>query len=468
MKVQGINQENTVFVILSFEGPDRYSLAGGLGVRVSNLAATLADKGFYTHLFFIGDHHRAGEQTKNEGKLILHRWCQWISQYHPHGVYQGEEEKVIDFTSSIPSFVVDHIVKPVIRDGKIVVVMAEEWHTAEAICEIGDLLHREGLRHKALLLWNANNTFSFDRINWGRLSFVTTITTVSRYMKLVMRHMGIEPLVISNGIPQELTKPVDEAKVETLKKGFNADTTLFKMARWDPAKGWRTALETAAQLKAMGNKIVFPVRGGVESYGGEVLFHAASLGMTVCDVKCTSDNTHDQIKALISAQRADILNLNFFIGPELARIIYASSDSVLANSYHEPFGLVGLESMAAGGVTFVGSTGEDYARHLENAIVLESSRPDEIIANLIYLRQRPEKTHMIRNAARSAAKGFTWENVVQYHLLPKLECIAWEQRTYKTCRQHEERKQLREVVDIENNSEYPWQQSTSESAFSMN
>jgi hypothetical protein len=50
-----IASDNTVFVVLSFEGPDRYSLAGGLGVRVINLAETLAGEGVPVHFFFVGD-----------------------------------------------------------------------------------------------------------------------------------------------------------------------------------------------------------------------------------------------------------------------------------------------------------------------------------------------------------------------------------------------------------------------------
>ena len=49
-----------------------------------------------------------------------------------------------------------------------------------------------------------------------------------------------------------------------------------------------------------------------------------------------------------------------------------SADAVLANSGHEPFGLVGLEVMAAGGIAFTGSTGEDYVLSFENAIALET------------------------------------------------------------------------------------------------
>ena len=83
MTRQEINAENTVFVILSFEGPDLYSMAGGLGVRVTNLSQSLADMGFPVHLFFIGDPGLPGEEVQHDGKLTLHRWCQWISRYYP-------------------------------------------------------------------------------------------------------------------------------------------------------------------------------------------------------------------------------------------------------------------------------------------------------------------------------------------------------------------------------------------------
>lgn len=36
--------------LLSFEGPDGYALAGGLGVRITHLAGTLAAFGFDTRL----------------------------------------------------------------------------------------------------------------------------------------------------------------------------------------------------------------------------------------------------------------------------------------------------------------------------------------------------------------------------------------------------------------------------------
>jgi hypothetical protein len=56
------------------------------------------------------------------------------------------------------------------------------------------------------------------------------------------------------------------------------------------------------------------------------------------------------------------------IGP--STVLFSGSAAVLANSGREPFGLVGLETMAAGGVACTGSTGEDYVVPGQNALVL--------------------------------------------------------------------------------------------------
>lgn len=81
MPRNNIGTDNTTFVILSFEGIDSYSLAGGLGVRVTHLSHALAKAGYATHLFFVGDPYLKGEEISTGGKLFLHRWCQWISRY---------------------------------------------------------------------------------------------------------------------------------------------------------------------------------------------------------------------------------------------------------------------------------------------------------------------------------------------------------------------------------------------------
>ena len=90
------------FHVLSFEGPDTYARAGGIASRVTGLTQALATAGFETHLWFIGDPDLPGHETIEQ--LRLHRWCQWISRYHPAGVYDGEEEKRADYVASLPQF----------------------------------------------------------------------------------------------------------------------------------------------------------------------------------------------------------------------------------------------------------------------------------------------------------------------------------------------------------------------------
>lgn len=408
-----ITPENTTFVLLSFEGPGCYSSAGGLGVRITSLSRSLAGLGFAAHLFFIGDPTRREEDAFNGGKLRLHPWCQWISRYYPRGVYEGENQKLYDFNESIPGFVTEHIVKPALKENKLVVIMGEEWHTAEAMCRLSDRLHRQGLRDRVVMFWNANNTFGFDRIDWNRLAYTTTITTVSRYMKHFMWKLGVNPLVIANGIPASSLDDVDTDASNLLVKCLNADLILAKVARWDPDKRWNAALEAVAGLKARGLRAVLLARGGIERHGEEVLRNAASLGLRVKDIRSSAAGFKDQMDAVGDRKGADILNIRFHCSPELLRIIYHASDAVLANSGHEPFGLVGLETMAAGGIAFTGGTGEDYAVHLHNSVILETADPEEIEAYVVYLEEHPEEKHRIRQSARRTASRFTWEEVTK-------------------------------------------------------
>lgn len=412
MKRTNIGLSDALFVLLSFEGPDPYSSAGGLGVRVTNLSQTLAELGFLTHLFFIGDPKMKGEETMRDGRLVLHRWCQWISEYYPNGVYQGEYDKLNDFNRSIPGFVSENIVKPALRQDKLVVILAEEWHTAEAMCRIHDLLSSDHLREKAVMFWNANNTFGFDQIDWQRLNEAATITTVSRYMKHLMWQLGLNPLVIPNGIPKNLLRKVDDQEVNEVKKALDADVLLCKVARWHSDKRWNEAIEATARLKEEGLKTVLVARGGIEPYGRDVIKNARSLGLKVRETSPKAESSDGYVAALKDAGLADVVDVKFNLPPEFLRVLYNAADGVLANSGHEPFGLVGLEAMAAGGIAYTGGTGEDYAVPFVNSFVLETTDPMEIVGYVTYVRESPQDGERMRRAARRTAREFTWEAAV--------------------------------------------------------
>jgi glycosyltransferase involved in cell wall biosynthesis len=413
--------------ILSFEGPDGYARAGGIASRISGLAEGLAAAGIETHLWFVGDPELPGHERCDN--LHLHRWCQWISRYHPAGVYDGEEGKRTDFATSLPPFLIAEHVRPHVRAGGQVAVLAEEWHTADAVLHLDWLLREEGVRDAATLLWNANNTFGFDRIDWARLDAAARITTVSRYMRCRMWELGVDPLVIPNGLPADALSAPDPVATARLTGLLGDRLALTKVGRWDPDKRWLLAIDTVGELKRNGRRPLLIARGGVEAHGGEVLERAAASGLRVVDRAAPQAGIGGLLESLREIGDADIVNLRTPLTPDACRLLFRGTDAVLANSGHEPFGLVGLETLAAGGIACVGGTGEDYAIPGWNCLVLQTTDPREFLRLLEPLQSRPRDVQAMRRNAVHTARRFVWNEVIGRNLLPYLHITSAGQST---------------------------------------
>ena len=416
-----IAPDSSLFIIVSFEGPDPYSQAGGLGVRITGLAETLADLDYDTHLFFIGDPTLPGEEQTRGERLTLHRWAQWISANCPEGVYHGEAGKVEDVTTSLPRYLVDRVMVPAITSGRLPIVLFEEWQTAECACRVSELLSAYGLRHRAMIAWNANNPYGFERIDWQRLARATMITTISRHMRSIIRACGVDARVIPNGIPDASFAPAPSADVARIRAAVESQAggILFKMARWEREKGWSQALDAISQAKtrsgpagdAAASPVLIARSGGPTGTGVGLTRDAEARGLRVVSF----DSEQEMFAGLGEGVRAgaDVVSLRFGVSPTLARTLYAAADAVLANSVSEPFGLVGLEAMAAGGVAFTGGTGEDYAVGGRNAVVLETLDPGEIVARWSELSAAPEMSARMRRSARRTAREYKWETVTE-------------------------------------------------------
>ena len=408
------------FMLLSFEGPDAYSRAGGLGARVSGLAGALAEEGYETHLFFIGSPELPGHEIGCGGKLHLHRWCRWISRYHTGGVYDGEEGKLNDWNRSLPAWLEEQLLPALIHTHRPVVVIGEEWHTSWSIVRLSRRAADRGWGEHMRFFWNANNTFGFERVPWRELNEAATITTVSRFMKHQMWGVGVDACVIPNGIAVQWLKPCDHKSVNALKRLAGGRLLLAKVARWDPDKRWLMALDAVGDLKVRGLQPLFVARGGIEAHGREVIARAAALGLAASFVTCGDSSAAALCRAIGTAQPGDIVFLQSALSWPQLQCLYRASDGVLANSGIEPFGLVGLEAMACGGLSFLGATGEDYATPGHDAISLQTSSPNELVARLLYLREHPDLATRLRHEARRTAARFTWGQVIRTHIAPLL------------------------------------------------
>jgi glycosyltransferase involved in cell wall biosynthesis len=408
--------------VLAFEGPDPYAQAGGIATRVTGLTQVLADTGLQTHLWFVGDPTLPGHETSD--LLQLHRWCQWISRYHPGGVYDGEEGKRADYARSLPPMLCQEVLLPHLRRGGQAVILAEEWHTVDAVLHLDWLLRQAGVRSQVTIFWNANNTFAFERIDWRRLAQAARITTVSRYMKHLMWGLGVDPLVIPNGLAAETFVLPARAAVAAFHARLPGRTVVSKVARWDPDKRWLLAIATVGAMKQAGWRPLLIARGGVEAHRADVLASAAAQGLRVVARTLPASGSRGLLHALERLHAADIVSLQSPLDPEGRQLLFHSSHAVLANSGREPFGLVGLETMAAGGVACTGCSGEDYAVPGCNALVLETNDPQEFLRLYGPLRAHPAQERAIRRAGRATARQYRWSEILRRVLVPRLPCLA--------------------------------------------
>jgi glycosyltransferase involved in cell wall biosynthesis len=409
-QLQAGHVKRSPVAVLSFEGPDPYSMVGGLGVRATELAVALGERGYPTELYFIGDPAKPPleEYAKN---VRLRRWGQWISAFHKN-VYDGQEGKIADFTASIPPFLIEEIIRPAAERGERAIVLAEDWQTAPAAIALDRRLTALGLRDSARIFWNANNTYGFERIDFGALAAATTITAVSKYMKFELAARGANALVIPNGIPTRLLNGPRERDVEGFRKALGGRPLLVKIGRFDPDKAWFSAIDAVATLRAEEWAPRLVVRGGSEGYAGEVFRRARERGLRVEDVSVTGKDPTDLFAAL-GQTTAEIVNLRVFLDADLLHALYAAADAVLANSKKEPFGLVGLEVMASGGLAVCGATGEEYAEPFVNAIVCDLDDGRELATYLAGVLGDKKRTATMRANGRATAERYTWEYAIE-------------------------------------------------------
>ncbi|MGA8015190.1 MAG: glycosyltransferase [Candidatus Dormiibacterota bacterium] len=406
-----LSPANLEIAMVSFEGPDPYSLAGGLGVRARELTRAFAAAGHDTTLVFVGDPQLAPEELSEGVRLI--RVGQEVSRRHPSGVYAGEREKLEAITWSLPDALIQRVIAPAVERDRVVAVLCEEWHTAALCRRLSDRLEVVGLRRKAVLLWNANNHFGWDEIDWRALASAASITTVSRYMKQLLRGWGVESVVIPNGIPESKLRPVDTGAVSAIAGAAQTPCLAVKIGRFTPDKRWIQAVDAIAQLRTDGLPARLLMRGGIEPHGMEVLARARQQGLQVSDWAESLDGAGGVVRALAESGGAAVINLRSYIPDPVVAETAVAATAVLANSGHEPFGLVGLEAMAAGAVAFVGATGEEYARPYGNAIVIETDDGAEVAAALRGLVDRPGLARRLRRAARRDARDFAWPAVLE-------------------------------------------------------
>ena len=397
-------------VLVAFEGPDRYSFVGGLATRMKDLAAALVARGHAVRHLFVGDPSLPHVEQGVDGGLVLERWSQWISAYHPKDVYDGEEGKYADFSRTVPPHLGD-VVEAGLRRGERTVLLFEDWQTAAAATGTAVVLASRGLR--CPIFWNANNTYGFGRIDFPILRRLASITTISRYMRMELAKVDVEAAILPNGIADRWLAPVPPIDTTALREAFGDRPTFVKVARFDADKRWLWAIDAVVAMRNAGMHPRLVMRGSRSDYADVVGNRIRANGLTVERIALPSAAGPTELAAAIAASTTDVLFLDFFISERTLRALYAAADGVLANSEKEPFGLVGLEVMACGGIAYVGRTGEDYAVPFGNSVVVQSDDPRELMTTYGTLRADTKLTASLRADGLITAQRFAWPRILE-------------------------------------------------------
>jgi glycosyltransferase involved in cell wall biosynthesis len=396
--------------LLSFEGPDRYASIGGLATRVTQFARALGAAGHDVQLFFVGDPHAPAVEASDPG-VTLRRWSQWVSSFHPRNVYDGETNKIHDWEMSLPAWIVDELIVPAHAAGERVLIICEEWQTSGVAIALDRLTRERGLRDAITLMWNANNTYGFEKMHWPTLTRAAAVSCVSKYMKFELSRWGVQALVIPNGLDGQLLDGADPERTAALRNAFGAQPTCVKVGRFDPDKNWLQAIDAIAQLRADGIDARLIARGGREPYGDVVMGRARERQLGVERLAYEGSDWREFVR-LLAAVEAPVVHVRAFLEEATLFALYAAADAVLANSGKEPFGLVGLEVMAAGGIAVCGATGEEYAEPFVNAIVCDTSDGRELATYLEALFDDPALAGELRTNGAETAARYSWEHAL--------------------------------------------------------
>ena len=77
-----------------------------------------------------------------------------------------------------------------------------------------------------------------------------------------------------------------------------------------------------------------------------------------------------------------------------------------------------IPEMAAGGLTGTGSRGEDYAIPGWNALLLQTTDPDEFVRHFHRLRTDPKEERTVRRRGTLTAARYAWSEIIRRNLLP--------------------------------------------------
>ena len=382
------------FQLLSFRGSS----------RMQEMARGLVEAGQETHFWCAGD---SSLPSFRAGGEYFHRWRQRV----PHA---GERA----FSALLVPYLIAKYVRPRLARGLVTAVLAEEKHGVATVFQLDWLLRRAGLRERVAIFWHTSSAFGFDRVDAERLASAATITTVSRCMRRQLQGLGVDSVVIPNGLGTESYTPVPARQVYELAGRVTGRVLLVKLADWVRRERWLQALAIVAELRRLGRDPLLIAQGGNDTGRRQVLAYAYARGLRVGVWDPGQTGAAGLVELVSRARQLDLLVLDSALDPGARRLLFRGAHAVLADGAHEPFGQVGLEAMAARGLVYSAGSSEEYVVSKRNALVLRTGDAAEFLRLFAWMSKERTRAAAIRRAAQRTSLDYAWPEIVARTLLP--------------------------------------------------
>ncbi|GJM16197.1 MAG: glycosyl transferase family 1 [Thermodesulfobacteriota bacterium] len=233
------------------------------------------------------------------------------------------------------------------------------------------------------------------------------IIAVSKFWEKDLRNSySLSPVVINNGVSTSNFAKITESK-EKSKHKFNLseDKVLLSIGGIEPRKNTLTTLKAYAiarsELKEKGENLVWLIGGG------ETLF----------DYRDYRDEFFSEVDSLGLELDKDIFVLGN-VPEDKMPSLYNAADIFAFPSIKEGWGLVVLESMAAG-VPVIASGVEPMTEYLideENALLISPMDYQDLAQKISLLLSNSDlQKHFIKKGL-STAKMYSWQNAARKHI----------------------------------------------------
>ncbi len=407
-------------LILSWEYPPR--IVGGLGKHVHRLSTALADAGHTVHVV-TRDHPDAPAEEEVDGVHVVR-----VGEYPPIVPF----EDLIPWVLQLNVGVLERATK-ILLEEEVDLVHAHDWLVGYAAASVKNLFDlplvstvhaTEYGRHQGYLPGPMNKLI--HQIEWWLTYESRRTITCSRYM-----HDQIEEIfqlppakldVIPNGVDLDaLRKPdgVEEFSAKHLRYG---EKMIFFAGRLEYEKGVQTVLDA---LPLVTERV--PVR-----------FFVAGVG------------THeDALREHVERDGLDghVEFLGFVPEDEL-RMFYAAADLAVVPSIYEPFGMVALETMAAGTPCIAADTGglRELVVHDATGLRFEPGDPASLAGAILRLLTDARLDRRLTlDARRMLNDQFSWPTIA-LRTVDVYERAMREERELRRTRRRDERAPLRVIL----------------------